>query len=85
MNDPLMTTKDLAIFLGKSPGAIRVQLHRTPEELPRPFYLGKQLRWDPRDVKAWIEAKKKEGGPGTEPGPQSRETSTDDDDARLSG
>lgn len=80
----LMTTKDLAIFLRKSPGAVRVQLHRTPEELPRPFYVGQQLRWDPRDVKAWMEAKKEESGPPMEGGPQSRETSKGLDDARPS-
>lgn len=66
--DRLLTSADLGRLLGKTPNALRVQLHRDPETLPVPIRLGRgrQLRWDPRDVDDWLADLKEDNGSGTD-------------------
>lgn len=85
--DRLLTSADLGRLLGKTPNALRVQLHRDPETLPVPIRLGRgrHLRWDPRDVDRWLDELKQENGPGSEPEPLSHKSKGVIDNARPPG
>lgn len=52
----IWTVQDLAYFLGKSPGAIYVELSRYEEgkRLPRGFRIGRRRYWIPSHVEAWL-------------------------------
>ena len=54
MHESLLTTNDLAEYLGLEPGAIRTRLCRG-QDLPPYLKLGREYRWRPVDVEAWIE------------------------------
>ncbi|WP_091641322.1 helix-turn-helix domain-containing protein [Aquisalimonas asiatica] len=50
----LLTTQELAAYLGLNPGAIRTRLCRG-QDLPPYIKLGREYRWRPADVDAWLE------------------------------
>ena len=61
--DRLLRMEDLARLLGdKTVEALRVQRHRNPESLPPAIKIGNRVFFDPRDVEAWIDAKRENGG-----------------------
>ncbi|ABM62066.1 helix-turn-helix transcriptional regulator [Halorhodospira halophila] len=61
---PLLTTNDLAQYLGLAPGAIRARLCRG-QDLPPYIKLGRHYRWRLDDVDAWLESRVEY--PGAEP------------------
>lgn len=63
----LLTDRDVAEMLGVKPTGMRQRRHKHPETLPPSFLLGKCHRYDPDEVRAWIETMKRkpQGGAGT--------------------
>ena len=53
---PLLTTDELAQYLGLEAGAIRTRLHRG-QDLPPYIKLGRQYRWRLEDVDAWLKSR----------------------------
>ena len=80
--EQLLRMEDLARLLGnKTVEALRVQRHRNPETLPPAIKVGNRVFFDPRDVEAWIDAKRENGGPVkaaalSTPRPKSRKPTT---------
>ena len=70
--DQLLRMEDLARLLGdKTVEALRVQRHRNPESLPPAIKIGNRVFFDPRDVEAWIDSQRENGGPAKNRRPQS--------------
>lgn len=56
MAEPLMTPHDLAVVLGITDGAMAMRIKRG--KCPRRIKLGRMVRFDPAEARAWIEAQK---------------------------
>ncbi|MDR3049415.1 MAG: helix-turn-helix domain-containing protein [Elusimicrobiota bacterium] len=57
---PYMSIKEIARYLGKSGTSIR-NFMRSDRSFPVPMKIGGEYRFDFKDVKIWLEMKKKEG------------------------
>lgn len=57
--DKLLDINDLAEWLGRSPNTIKSDLSRCPDTLPPGFKIGRDWRWRPVDVIAWIDLQAK--------------------------
>lgn len=58
MNDidnPLLTVKELAKYLGVSASSISHNRCYSPEKVPPAIKIGSHVRWRPSDVQAWID------------------------------
>lgn len=52
----LLNLDQSAAYLTVTPGVIRGQRYR--DSFPDPVFIGKKMRWDTRDLDAWIDDKR---------------------------
>lgn len=57
MTTEIMTSRDLAAYLGMSEGALRIRVCRQSPDIPPPFRIGRSLRWRRATVEEWFSRK----------------------------
>jgi len=53
----ILTTKDLGLVLKMTGNAVRIHMHRHPEDLPKGFKVGRNWRWKAEVVAEWLNSK----------------------------